>query len=581
MQKRALLLWIGGILCLFGVQIAQAMQPVVVSTVEEIAVALEEGRLLRGSTGDGVVEWPEAWLVDVATAADGSRDELVVFESVYPQKNLLVLLFRRNGRAYAACIVKPDMVGGGEELWPFFDKTLFTEHVNLRLEDRSGEVQGADDPSVEESRVGDHVSPLRWAKRSLSAAVSKRLEDFKVEGTSGFGEIVDVYREGSIKQGDRWRETERVVCWPRYSWFNDSSGDEAGRTSSSILRVYDRYFFTHRSWGERWSEEGEHSAFYLDRAVRPHEEWFFYDADRMADHVRRMQVEHGQITINAGRRASAMLFVIIEPGTFTMGWRGGSPTRDKNIFENLVDGLFWESAVNNEGPPRPTTITRAYYLAQHKTTVAAYCEFLNEVEGPERYIAFNRWSRIVLEDGRYVPRAGCGLLPVNTVPWEGAVAFCEWLSRATGWVCRLPTEAEWEFAARGEEGRYYAWGDERVYSREYGGYRRGDAEWRGDYPVGSFLANATPEGVYDMNGTARERVADFYSDEYDLGDNVDPAGPESGTHRVQRADDLKATSRGRGLEGLEGVKSGVVGFRVLLEMPGEAVEDASVLGGGG
>lgn len=581
MQKRALLLWIGGILCLFGVQIAQAMQPVVVSTVEEIAVALEEGRLLRGSTGDGVVEWPEAWLVDVATAADGSRDELVVFESVYPQKNLLVLLFRRNGRAYAACIVKPDMVGGGEEQWPFFDTELFTEHVSLRLEGRSVEDRAQVDRPAEDACAGGQINPWRWAKRILSAAVSHQLDDLQVEGASGFGEIVDAYREGGIKQGDRRRETERVVCWPKHGWFGDSSGGESGRTSSSILRIYDRYFFTHRSWGEEWSEEGEHSAFYLDRAVQPHEEWFFYDADRMADHVRRMQVEHGQITINAGRPATAMSFVIIEPGTFTMGWRGGSPTRDKNVFENLVDGLFWESAVNTEGPPRPTTITRPYFLAQHKTTVAAYCEFLNEVEEPERYIAFNRWSRIVQEDGRYVPRAGCGVLPVNTVPWDGAVAFCDWLSRATGWVCRLPTEAEWEFAARGVEGRYYAWGNEWVYSREYDSYQRGEATWKSAYPVGSFPANATPEGVYDMNGRTQEWVADFYADEYDLEDNVNPTGPESGEYRVSRAYESRATSRFLGSAGVEGVDSGNQGFRVLLEMPEEGLEGVNVLGGGG
>lgn len=120
--------------------------------------------------------------------------------------------------------------------------------------------------------------------------------------------------------------------------------------------------------------------------------------------------------------------------------------------------------------------------------------------------------------------------PVTGPSWFDAAAYCEWLSVETGRAFRLPTEAQWEWAARGGlTGRLYPWGDEPVTERE--NYAR---RWRsGPEPVGTSAPNGY--GLHDMCENVHEWCSDWYDPEYYRFSPVDnPQGPSERLRKASR-----------------------------------------------
>src|SRR5213078_2648717 len=135
------------------------------------------------------------------------------------------------------------------------------------------------------------------------------------------------------------------------------------------------------------------------------------------------------------------------------------------------------------------------------------------------------------------PRAPTRLAdrPAVNVTWYEAAAWCAW---AGG---RLPTEAEWERAARGVEGRKYPWGNEEpdVERANYAETKITQAT-----PVGLFPRGMTPEGIHDLAGNVWEWVADWYEKYYEHAPDENPQGPKSGEARILRGGSWVDDSRG-------------------------------------
>jgi formylglycine-generating enzyme required for sulfatase activity len=164
------------------------------------------------------------------------------------------------------------------------------------------------------------------------------------------------------------------------------------------------------------------------------------------------------------------------------------------------------------------------------------------------------------------------------VNWDSASAYCNWLSAKTGKKYRLPTEAEWEKAARGTDQRRFPWGNsiDRSYANYVGAqpFDTGrlvgfyDGSKRGDFQTHS---NASPYGAFDMAGNVMEWCSDWYSrDYYASSPKKNPKGPAEGAYRVLRggtffldAGDLRSYGRTAAWPSFQAHR--MVGFRVARE----------------
>jgi formylglycine-generating enzyme required for sulfatase activity len=145
-------------------------------------------------------------------------------------------------------------------------------------------------------------------------------------------------------------------------------------------------------------------------------------------------------------------------------------------------------------------------------------------------------SRIGVRGGRLYVEPGFEQHPVNEVTWRGAREFCAWRG------ARLPTEAEWEAAARGRAGRTYPWGEEAPRpNRAVFGHRSNETE-----AVGERRAGATPEGVHDLAGNVAEWTSTLYRPyPYRTGDRRED--PEAPGERVTRGGDHVFDAESAGL----------------------------------
>jgi len=198
--------------------------------------------------------------------------------------------------------------------------------------------------------------------------------------------------------------------------------------------------------------------------------------------------------------------VRVPAGEFVMG---GDPAHDPN-------------AARHEQPQHRVCLS-AFYISRYPVTNAQYQAFVAATyyHSPD---AAAPWRTPPGKENH----------PVVNVTWDDAVAFCKWLKGVTGRLFRLPTEAEWEKAARGEDGRRYPWGGAWEAARLNGEGGQGDTTPVGQYSPGG----DSPYGLADASGNVWEWCHDWYSHRaYEHRTRAvvqDPQGPPTGEGCVVR-----------------------------------------------
>jgi formylglycine-generating enzyme required for sulfatase activity len=239
--------------------------------------------------------------------------------------------------------------------------------------------------------------------------------------------------------------------------------------------------------------------------------------------------------------------------------------------EFLMGSTDADPKAGDDEKPQHTVYLDAFWIDRIEVTNARYVQFLNAL-GEHAGVCEGRDcvetqvededSHILRQEGRYVAESGFEDHPVTEVTWYGAQAYCEW---AGG---KLPTEAEWEKAARGADGRSYPWGNELP---DCDKAQYGDCDGA-TVPAGSRPAGASPYGVLDMAGNVWEWVADWYDPAY-YGSSPaqNPPGPDSGVRKVFRGGSwgypptfIRASDRARNRPMYAGFN---VGFRCAATIP--------------
>lgn len=174
-----------------------------------------------------------------------------------------------------------------------------------------------------------------------------------------------------------------------------------------------------------------------------------------------------------------------------------APARTAPAGELPVEGGEVALGGGETGLPLRRVVVEPFSIAETEVTNEQYREFVK---------ATGHKAPAGWHGAEFPP--GAALEPVTDVSWDDAVAYTRWLAQEIGAEVRLPTEAEWELAARGREARKYPWGDEwdarAADSAEAGGRVRA---------VKSFPAGRSPAGAYDMAGNVWEWVSDEFLDE--------------------------------------------------------------------
>lgn len=261
--------------------------------------------------------------------------------------------------------------------------------------------------------------------------------------------------------------------------------------------------------------------FYFKIATKPIDS----DGDGFPNDIDRCPNEYSPT--NGGCPSPKDNLIYVQGGTFKMG---------------SFDGALHEKPVHN-------VTLKSFYIGKFEVTYAEYVKFLNvkgnQTEGGGSWVNLDESTgfekcRIQKKGNQFIVESGYDNHPMISVSWYGAKAYCDWLSETTDHNYRLPTEAEWEYAARG--------GNKSLGYKYSGSNNIDEVAWYGGvsnmktHPVGTKKANEL--GIYDMSGGAWEWCSDWFNEAYyQLSENSNnPQGPNFGIIRIGRGGSVFAST---------------------------------------
>ena len=209
---------------------------------------------------------------------------------------------------------------------------------------------------------------------------------------------------------------------------------------------------------------------------------------------------------------------------------------EKHLPKNMVfvSSGFFIMGSNDHGEdeaPEHKTYLDSYYIDRYEVSANDFSLFLNEVNNGNGYYLNNQYGTLFY-NGKFQARKGFENHPINNVKWKGAFEYCRWKGK------HLPTEAQWEKAARGEDGKIYPWGNKPP-AHNLARYRQ---VWTKEIkhhvmvPVNLFSEGTSPYGAHHMAGNVKEWVDDWFDREYydEPENHINPKGQIGGEYKVLR-----------------------------------------------
>jgi iron(II)-dependent oxidoreductase len=267
----------------------------------------------------------------------------------------------------------------------------------------------------------------------------------------------------------------------------------------------------------------------------------------MISHPEPLTLKNTQIRI-------LLLWLVLFPAWVNTAWAVPSAPPGMVYVPEGYFQMGQSSSEAEEQKPMHFVYTSAYFIDKYEVSNTEYKKFLDATG----HIKPKYW-----DDERFNQPDQ----PVVGVSWFDAMAYSRWKGR------RLPTEAEWEKAARGNDGRLYPWGEKEAKGKKLYFVNVFGMEDRYEFtaPVNYYATGASPFGALNMSGNVWEWCLDWYDkDYYRISPELDPEGPEAKQMKVLRGgswindiDGVQVTLRARNLPE---AKNKIYGFRTVLPL---------------